>query len=31
VRLALVGLALIVFTIYRPQGIMGGKGGGRSP
>ncbi|MEO8135763.1 MAG: branched-chain amino acid ABC transporter permease [Betaproteobacteria bacterium] len=25
VRLALVGLALILFTIYRPQGIMGGK------
>jgi branched-chain amino acid transport system permease protein len=23
VRLALVGLALVVFTIYRPQGIMG--------
>jgi branched-chain amino acid transport system permease protein len=25
VRLALVGLALILFTIYRPQGIMGQK------
>ena len=23
VRLALVGLALILFTIYRPQGMMG--------
>ena len=25
VRLALVGLALILFTIYRPQGIMGSR------
>lgn len=35
-RLAIVGLALILFTLYRPQGIMGGEqsashrpGGGR--
>jgi branched-chain amino acid transport system permease protein len=26
VRLAIVGLALIVFTLHRPQGIMGGSG-----
>ena len=25
VRLALVGLALILFTLYRPQGLMGGR------
>ena len=25
VRLALVGLALILFTIYRPQGMMGAR------
>ncbi|MEP7058794.1 MAG: branched-chain amino acid ABC transporter permease, partial [Caldimonas sp.] len=25
VRLALVGLALILFTLYRPQGIMGSR------
>ena len=25
VRLALVGLALILFTIYRPQGLMGSR------
>ena len=23
-RLAVIGLALILFTIYRPQGLLGG-------
>ena len=25
VRLALIGLALILFTLYRPQGMMGAR------
>lgn len=28
VRLGAVGLALVLFTLYRPQGIMGGPGAG---
>lgn len=29
IRLAVVGLALVLFVLYRPEGLMGGKGSAR--